>query len=570
MLRNVLDDYLERVKEREFDLPLLLLLPVLGYYDVHLTHGPVEFGRDVIAKRREGDNEVQFSFQSKAGDITQSAWRNEIRGQIETALWSSLSHPNFNRNLPHQVVLLTTGDLKGNAAIEFQEFNDTIKDRYQRRPVIFWSKLKLIELLLEHGLNGIYRATAAGFGEFGRFFELYSRALQRVITVRDIEVYSRQWTSAAVDRERRLLLSAVEAEVLAQCCLEGDLVYEAAQLHLARLRLLCEFSYGENGEELRKLWDRGIERLYALCASYVDQISETWIVERDLVKTWFGEVYMTTYPVQCARIMEMASLAYFSAPGGEDKERHAAFIRRFVRAEPGCTHPISDRFAISIVLVSLVLIDWKLLDDVAQLLEKATVWICDRYEDGMGLPGVEADEQAETNRLLGYPFDFIPVPRRHDSLLATAVMDLSAFLGNADLFRDIVNDIKACRIHAEYWQPSDTIGACRIEGRDILHFPSVGFADALDEENKDYAEHIASDSGSFRFVELFGPESAVVVMALLRDRYFPALWQQIASNHQMGSHSTATPNQERKDVGDYIQLAGDHEDAKEIKDQLNP
>ena len=143
MLRNVLEGYLDRIKEREFDIPLLVLLPALGFHDIHFTHGPVAFGKDVIAKKREGDNDVQYSFQSKAGDISQSTWRNEVRGQIETALWSSLSHPNFDKSLPHQVVLLTTGDLRHNAAIEFQEFNTTIRDRYGRRPVYFWGKRNL-------------------------------------------------------------------------------------------------------------------------------------------------------------------------------------------------------------------------------------------------------------------------------------------------------------------------------------------------------------------------------------------------------------------------------------------
>lgn len=167
MLRNVLEGYLDQIKERELDLPLLLLLPALGFEDIHLTHGPVEFGKDVIAKKWEGNVNIQYSFQSKVGNITQSAWRNDVRGQIETALWSSLSHPNFDKSLPHQVVLLTTGDLRHNAQIEFQEFNDKIRDRFQMRPVCFWGKKNLVELLLNHGLTGIYRATAAGFGEFG-------------------------------------------------------------------------------------------------------------------------------------------------------------------------------------------------------------------------------------------------------------------------------------------------------------------------------------------------------------------------------------------------------------------
>lgn len=81
MLRNVLGDYLDRVKERELDLPLLLLLPEMGFYDVHFTHGTVEFGKDFIAKKLEKGTEIQYSFQSKVGDISQADWRNHIQGQ---------------------------------------------------------------------------------------------------------------------------------------------------------------------------------------------------------------------------------------------------------------------------------------------------------------------------------------------------------------------------------------------------------------------------------------------------------------------------------------------------------
>ena len=45
VLRTLLGDYLESVKEREFDLPFLLLLPELGFYDVHLTHGATELAK---------------------------------------------------------------------------------------------------------------------------------------------------------------------------------------------------------------------------------------------------------------------------------------------------------------------------------------------------------------------------------------------------------------------------------------------------------------------------------------------------------------------------------------------
>src|SRR5437762_2687902 len=115
MLRNVLEDYLSSIKEREFDYPLTALLQAMGFYDIHFTHGGVEFGKDFIAKRIENETEYQYAVQSKRGDINQSLWRNEIRGQLEEAIVSDLSHPQFNRALARKVILVTTGRLSGNA-----------------------------------------------------------------------------------------------------------------------------------------------------------------------------------------------------------------------------------------------------------------------------------------------------------------------------------------------------------------------------------------------------------------------------------------------------------------------
>ena len=117
MLRNVLEDYLSSIKERDFDFPLSSLLQGMGFYDIHFTHGAAEFGKDFIAKRVENDVEYQYAIQSKKGDIGQSLWRNEIRGQLEEAILSDYSHPQFNTSLPRKAILVTTGRLSGNARV---------------------------------------------------------------------------------------------------------------------------------------------------------------------------------------------------------------------------------------------------------------------------------------------------------------------------------------------------------------------------------------------------------------------------------------------------------------------
>ena len=124
MLTNVLGAYLNSVKEREFDLPFITLLHACSFSDVHFTHGSVEFGKDFIAKAIENGSIIQYSFQTKAGDISQSDFRVDIMGQILESVLLGLSHPNFDKDVPHQTVLVITGKMSGNAAQALDELNE--------------------------------------------------------------------------------------------------------------------------------------------------------------------------------------------------------------------------------------------------------------------------------------------------------------------------------------------------------------------------------------------------------------------------------------------------------------
>jgi len=66
MLSHVIRQWLARMKdERELDVTLIAYLGLAGFHDVHLTHGPNELGKDFIARRVAGGNEIQFALQSK-------------------------------------------------------------------------------------------------------------------------------------------------------------------------------------------------------------------------------------------------------------------------------------------------------------------------------------------------------------------------------------------------------------------------------------------------------------------------------------------------------------------------
>lgn len=521
--------------ERQLDLPLLLLLPAMGYFDVHFTHGGEEHGKDFIAKKRENDEVIQYAIQSKVDDINLAAWR-DVQQQIIEAMTTGLSHPNFDRALPRQVVLVTTGDLVGGAKTSVQDFNGDFVQSIRQRPLMFWGKQNLIEMFEEYGLASTHRATAGGFAEYGRFFVVYANAMQGTLSDREIEAYSRRWIDTSLDRDSRLLVCALESEIIAQQCIEQGFYYEAIVAHLARLRTLCTLAYSDVSSDVSygaDLYAESAMHLHELCAEYITEIRNQWRQQGDLLtmivtsphSDTYAQPPMATYLAQCARIIEVAALVYFTALSDHKRDEIASFLEEFLHGEPGCYHPLSNRNAVTIVLACLILLGQDRREIVRDLLRKATLWVCDRYEQGVGLAQFDASEESETMTLLGYAFATVDVSECRSSHLAAALSDLAAFFGDDDLYRDIVNEIKASHVYPEYWQPSDTIGVCSIESADITQYPHVPFEDSLTDFNQyQYAPHMSHEPENFQLADRYGVSALVVLMTLLRDRYFPKAW----------------------------------------------
>jgi hypothetical protein len=128
MLEGVIEHYLRNVSEREFDSPLMALLSVRGYFDLHKIHGAYEFGKDFIAKRSSGESVRQYSIQSKVGDLNLASWR-EVRAQVDEARYNTISHPSFDAALERTAILVTTGRLVGAAAADAQEYKKFLRSR---------------------------------------------------------------------------------------------------------------------------------------------------------------------------------------------------------------------------------------------------------------------------------------------------------------------------------------------------------------------------------------------------------------------------------------------------------
>jgi hypothetical protein len=528
LLQSVLANYLDSIKrEKDFYPPFIALLATMGFSDICLLHGTTEFGKDIIAKRQIEDKTIQYVFQIKKGNIGQAEWR-EIQPQVLDAALNTLSHPNFDKSLDRQVVLVTTGNLTGNAPLATQEFNRVLAEKYQLPGIQYWEKQTLIKFFMEYGFEGIHEATSIGFYGYGKFFEIYGRALRRQATVSDLEDHSRYWMAATGDTATCLLIATTEASILIEVFHERDEPYLALICGLSVLRavLIAIFRGIRRPDPFVAVLHREVlASISDLCDVCIRFYEERWKATGErMVDAIGGLGLIVAYPIHCARFVETIGLRFFLASHGSERAASVALLERFILKEQGCSHPISDKYTVSIAAATLALVAGGRTDVARVLASNSMVWVSNRYVDGVGLASVDDSPDEEIATLLFFPFEGVKIDRRSHSLLVTMLADLAARFAPS-LYKDVVNDIQACKIVPSYFQPVDTEGQFNIDGDDVIQYPNVEFDAEVDVvDGLSYAEHIRAECRSFNVADVVGPPSYLALGLLLRDRYFPTLW----------------------------------------------
>jgi hypothetical protein len=109
------------------------------------------------------------------------------------------------------------------------------------------------------------------------------------------------------------------------------------------------------------------------------------------------------------------------------------------------------------------------------------------------------------------------------------IVDLAAFIGEKELYADLVNDFEACEIVYNYWQFPNTASIFTIDNLECMNYPNIPHQYSLDDEfdNFNYAEHIKHEPDSFAITSKAGSRSLMLLSLLLKDRYFPKMWKSI-------------------------------------------
>jgi len=508
MLAAAFESWISQLSERDFDAPFTQLLETLGFYDIHFTHGPYEFGKDFIAKRAE-PQPTQYAFQSKAGDIGNAEW-SKMRGQLEELADAGPAHPNFDGNLPRKSVLITTGRLTGKATVAPAAFRENLQ-RSGRGDFEVWD----IEVLAEQ-LAGSTRfplkpsqvlLTPLGLIESGKINE---RELEQQLGGLLVP-----FPSGEVEIHRLFVDNTL---VVARLAERGwPFLALSAVLNEVRLGAIRSHADAQKGRAL----------LLAAMEHYV-QLGERLLApllrapeDPDAWMHWVGggPPKMIGYAVVCAKAMEylaLSSLHLESVGRIDDARRKADLCAKVVKTQPGCIHPVSDRFAACYPPVVAALARFEHRETGSMLVRRIMKWVCDRYELGWGLASTYSTPAEEVRALLGVPFESVEGHKRPQSLMAVALADAShVFL--PDDYPLIVNEIQAVKMFPDTLHAKDLPEAYLMNAGGTQPLINIAYPDHW--SNQLLPHHALQAAPRVPEVQT-GPAVPLAIGSLLRDRLF--------------------------------------------------
>jgi len=501
LIRNVVDDYLHSVTERDFYYLLQFLLESNGYDDIHFTHGNVEMGKDFICKKH-GE---QFVLVVKAKDVNQETFRREVRPQILQAITERGGHPNLN-STSYRVMFVTTGRINSPAQTSFTEFNRYLRTKLNEKPVKIWDFDTLVKkIYLEHLENDILRNKSAL--ELSRLYALIAR-IQRDEDLDwfEIEEYSRLWVIANADHQH-LSVPIVESSLLLRLLMDHKKRYGALVLLVGLLRAICSTSGFFAYRHL--VLDAIREHLDTLSDEEV-----TFAKEIGLHKGFVGDEFIFfAYPRRCLSAIEVTAVSYLLF--GEDSRLSA--LCELLACEPGCSKPLSENYMVTVWLTGLALHKGRRVELLKKYLVNLTVWLCDRY-DQVGLARLGATRQQEVEQLLSEYLSGFDFAKNVSSPMASVILFLASYLQDRDLYADVANDLRAVDIILEYHHVLEVQGLYSLDWKVSSQSFDPDFTLELTEG---YSRPLV-----FELEQSKRPDDvqyALLSLILFRDRFYPSL-----------------------------------------------
>ena len=319
---------------------------------------------------------------------------------------------------------------------------------------------------------------------------------------------------------------ALEAAVIANRLRKNERLDLACFIGLCLIRAAWSRAHGIEpaGDEATFTADTGRQLFHLYASDLVGRCSNDLFEPLNMVRQHYPMAAHVTYPVRCLRLLEILGLLGLLESETADAPRQTLenFLATFVATNPGTAHPISDRWAVSLIPPVLILGRAGKTQSVQCLLENVIKWVADRYDfDGRGLAGPDSSPSEELDYLLGDPFEHVEVGRRSESYIATVVLDLAAILQMGNLFDVARNEFLAVGAHLPLIEVPDTQGQYIIGGDGACFTPDMEFASSWQPiDGWKVAPHHTRETKAYYLERIGRWWDLLAISAVVRDRHF--------------------------------------------------
>lgn len=520
LLNDVIANYLITLSEVEFFDSLAAVLRANGFYDVQLTHGTAEHGKDFIAKRIESGVATQYGIQTKVGDIGVASFR-DARNQIESIRLTDLSHPSFDAGLPRRGVLATTGRLTGQAPTEAQDYKRRVDSETFKFDV--WQITHLQNMIVdapEIGLAGEPDPTLLGAIAAIHEGSFDESSLARL---------SRGWARRTGDHAglwRTALSALVIAHRLARFA-RRDLA-ALTGLHLVRAAWARAETIDSPPGEVLGVADAGQGLFKFHSWNLLAEVRTLPAPSPRLLTSSYGPAEYVAYPVRCQRLLELFGLLGLCQTDPALRAEIAGTCATLIQEEPGASHPISDHWAVCIPPAA-ILIHGKDPELTARWLEEISVWVVNHYDHGgAGLAGPWSDPSEEISLAFGSALPDRPSPPLRESILCSVLLDVAAALELQEAYDAIVNEVMAARIYPSVVECDDRSGLF-LEDSDGVHLePWVRYDGHYSDQDGWQSSPPHRRTTTFSLIRIGRAWDLLAVCSVMRDRCFPTLIRDLA------------------------------------------
>lgn len=487
----------------------MALLRAEGFSEIRLMHGASEFGKDVIAKR----DGKQWAFQSKAGNVKLADWRR-LTGQLNELRTNNYSGPEFDSSLPREAVLVVTGRLVGQVPLAASDYNRQALERGEPH-IEIWNRDELLSRL-----SGNPDAVLRGSVD-GGLMTMLGSIDEGDVSMDSVERFSRRWDDFSAGQLASR--GVIEASIVCSRFQQVSRLDLACHLAVCLVRAAWANDQATPDEALLAADAAG--ELFESFATEIWELCDEHLLRKRGVVSHFGSGAWAAYPVFCARLAEIIGLLALRTALRADPVAliQAEWLARFVYTQPGVTHFIGDRFAVSLVPPVLLLQKTK-PRAAKKLLIKSTVWLCDRYEAqrGDGLSSWTDSPGDEVDRVFGGALEHIRLRgRRTQSHVASVLLDLAAVSNFKAEYADIRNDQMAVKIVPVVLRCPDEPDQFRLSGEANRWELNPQYPDELPPKGQglDIAHHREAQSPR-RLVAEGRTWDVLCVSSALRDRHF--------------------------------------------------